>query len=609
MKFGISFTATHYNQAGALLHVYRDGTVLLNHGGTEMGQGLFTKVRQVVAHELGVPLAQVRVSASDTSKVPNASPTAASSGTDLNAMAAQQAAAEVRARLVAFAAARFGCAVDDVTIRHGVVCAGNTTLPFAELTRLAYFARVPLFATGFYATPKVHYDRHTLTGRPFLYFAYGAAVSEVAIDTLTGEHRLLAVDILHDAGRSLNPAIDRGQVEGGFLQGYGWLTMEELCWDARRPPVHPRALDVQDPGGQRLSDGVSHRFPRRAERRGDDPSLEGRRRAAADAGTLRVPRAARCDRQRRRAPHAAAARRARDTGTGTRSRCGAAPTRTCGARPPHHSPRASRHDLRGRHRGARVDRRARRRARGRRTRGAGARRACQRLGAARVGCGDGGHAPTRSRAPSAAGTSNTKRAASRAKASARRVPPPSLVRFPLAARVGQCCGGVATLAFSVIDDEARSMARRRRAPARAAASHSARSRASAASTGTRLVVSADDARGSLGDAALDSAAIAFVRARLAAGDTGTLEMPVPGTGRSLLVQLERPDPFPVLLFGNGHVARALVQVLGVLPMQVRWVDAREEDFPASVPANVAVVGTDVPEAELRAAAPGASCSR
>jgi len=233
VKFGISFTATHYNQAGALVHVYRDGSVLVNHGGTEMGQGLFTKVRQVTAHALGVPLAQVRVSASDTSKVPNASPTAASSGSDLNGMAAERAAATVRERLCAFAARRFGCAASDVGIHDGVVTAGTTTLPFAELARLAYFARVPLFAAGFYATPKVHYDRLTLSGRPFFYFAYGAAVSEVAIDTLTGEHRLLAVDILHDAGRSLNPAIDRGQIEGGFLQGYGWLTMEELWWDAQ----------------------------------------------------------------------------------------------------------------------------------------------------------------------------------------------------------------------------------------------------------------------------------------------------------------------------------------------------------------------------------------
>jgi xanthine dehydrogenase large subunit len=233
VKFGIAFTATHYNQAGALLHVYRDGTVLLNHGGTEMGQGLFVKVQQVVAHELGIPLAQVRVSASDTSKVPNASPTAASSGSDLNGMAARHAAVILRERLASFAATRFNCPAAEVRFHDATVSAPGHTLAFAELARLAYFARVPMSATGFYSTPKVHYDRHTLTGRPFLYFAYGAAVSEVAIDTLTGEHRLLAVDILHDAGRSLNPAIDRGQVEGGFLQGYGWLTMEELWWDAR----------------------------------------------------------------------------------------------------------------------------------------------------------------------------------------------------------------------------------------------------------------------------------------------------------------------------------------------------------------------------------------
>ena len=231
VKFGISFTATHYNQAGALVHVYRDGTVLLNHGGTEMGQGLFVKVQQVVAHELGIPLAQVRVSASDTSKVPNASPTAASSGSDLNGMAAQMAARILRERLAAFAAARYGCTADAVAFHDGVVAVPDSSFPFADLVNHAYLARVPLSATGFYATPKVHYDRKTLSGRPFFYFSYGAAVTEVAIDTLTGEHRLLAVDILHDAGRSLNPAIDRGQIEGGFLQGCGWLTMEELWWD------------------------------------------------------------------------------------------------------------------------------------------------------------------------------------------------------------------------------------------------------------------------------------------------------------------------------------------------------------------------------------------
>ncbi|MFO1414508.1 MAG: xanthine dehydrogenase molybdopterin binding subunit [Burkholderiales bacterium] len=233
VKFGISFTATHYNQAGALLHLYNDGTLLLNHGGTEMGQGLFTKVAQVVAQAMGVPPGAVRVSASDTSKVPNASPTAASSGSDLNGMAALDAATKLRERLAAFAAKKYGGDAAGVRFADGQVTAGGTQVPFAELARAAYFARVPLSATGFYATPKIHYDPKTLSGRPFFYFAYGAAVSEVAVDTLTGEHRLLAVDILHDAGRSLNPALDRGQIEGGFIQGYGWLAMEELWWNER----------------------------------------------------------------------------------------------------------------------------------------------------------------------------------------------------------------------------------------------------------------------------------------------------------------------------------------------------------------------------------------
>ena len=233
VKFGISFTATHYNQAGALLHLYNDGTLLLNHGGTEMGQGLFTKVQQVVAQEMGVPMSAIRVSASDTSKVPNASPTAASSGSDINGMAAVNAARVLRERLAAYAARKFDCDAEIIEFRDGVVHAGGKTLSFAELARMAYFARVQLSATGFYATPKIHYDRKTLSGRPFFYFAYGAAVSEVAIDTLTGEHRLLAVDILHDVGKSLNPAIDRGQIEGGFMQGWGWLAMEELWWNAQ----------------------------------------------------------------------------------------------------------------------------------------------------------------------------------------------------------------------------------------------------------------------------------------------------------------------------------------------------------------------------------------
>ena len=234
VKFGIAFTATFFNQAAALVHVYQgDGSVLLNHGGTEMGQGLFTKVAQVVAHEFGIDLDRVRVSASDTARIPNASATAASSGSDLNGKAAQAAAREIKARLVAFAAERFKVAPDSIRFAANRVALGEQQLTFAELVRMAYLARVQLWASGFYKTPKIHYDPKTLRGRPFFYFAYGAAVSEVAIDTLTGETRLLRADILHDVGRSLNPAIDLGQIEGGFVQGMGWLTSEELWWDGR----------------------------------------------------------------------------------------------------------------------------------------------------------------------------------------------------------------------------------------------------------------------------------------------------------------------------------------------------------------------------------------
>jgi xanthine dehydrogenase large subunit len=231
VKFGISFTATHLNQAGCLLHVYTDGTLLLNHGGTEMGQGLFIKVAQVVAEELQVDVDRIRITASDTSKVPNASPTAASSGSDINGKAAQDAARKIKSRLTEFAAKHFGVAPETVAFRANAVHAGDKSISFNELVKLAYFARVSLSATGFYRTPKIGYDRKTWSGMPFYYFCYGAAVSEVAVDTLTGENRLLRVDILHDVGKSLNPAIDMGQIEGGFIQGMGWLTMEELAWN------------------------------------------------------------------------------------------------------------------------------------------------------------------------------------------------------------------------------------------------------------------------------------------------------------------------------------------------------------------------------------------
>jgi xanthine dehydrogenase large subunit len=233
VKFGISFTATAFNQAGALVHVYADGTVLLNHGGTEMGQGLHVKVAQVVSAELGLPLAAVRVTTTDTSKVPNTSATAASSGSDLNGMAALAATRAIRERLVAFAADTFGCEPGKVRFRDGKVHVGERVLAFSELTRAAYRARISLSSTGFYRTPKIQWDKSTMSGRPFFYFAYGAAVAEVAVDTLTGETRLLQVDIVHDVGNSLNPAIDVGQIEGGFLQGAGWLTSEELWWNGK----------------------------------------------------------------------------------------------------------------------------------------------------------------------------------------------------------------------------------------------------------------------------------------------------------------------------------------------------------------------------------------
>jgi xanthine dehydrogenase large subunit len=217
VKFGISFTATQFNQAGALVQVYTDGSVLINHGGTEMGQGLHTKICQIVADELAVPVSSVRISASDTSKVANASATAASSGTDLNGRAAQFAAREVKQRLVDFSLSQ-GKSYDDE--------------PFIYWVQRAYAARIQLWSDGFYATPKIHYDKQTLTGRPFYYFAYGAACVEVAIDTLTGENKVVAVDILQDVGRSINPALDIGQIEGGFVQGMGWLTTEELVWAA-----------------------------------------------------------------------------------------------------------------------------------------------------------------------------------------------------------------------------------------------------------------------------------------------------------------------------------------------------------------------------------------
>jgi xanthine dehydrogenase large subunit len=233
VKFGISFTATFLNQAGALVHVYTDGSIHLNHGGTEMGQGLNTKVAQIVAEEFQVEIERIQITATNTDKVPNTSPTAASSGTDLNGKAAQNAARTIRGRLVTFAATHFKVSEEDIEFRNSHVRIRDQVMPFDELIQLAYFNQISLSSTGFYRTPKIYYDRDQARGRPFYYYAYGAACSEVLLDTLTGEYRMLRTDILHDVGASLNPAIDIGQVEGGFVQGMGWLTMEELSWNAQ----------------------------------------------------------------------------------------------------------------------------------------------------------------------------------------------------------------------------------------------------------------------------------------------------------------------------------------------------------------------------------------
>lgn len=231
VKFGISFTATWYNQAGALIHIYNDGSIHLNHGGTEMGQGLNTKVAQVVADAFQVDFERIKITKTTTEKVPNTSATAASSGSDLNGMAALNAAEQLKERLVAFAAERWNTGPETIRFHNNMVEIGSELVSFDDLVRQAYMARVHLSAAGFYKTPKIHWDRAAGKGRPFYYFAYGASCSEVSVDTLTGEYRVERTDILHDVGKSLNPILDKGQVEGAFIQGMGWLTTEELWWD------------------------------------------------------------------------------------------------------------------------------------------------------------------------------------------------------------------------------------------------------------------------------------------------------------------------------------------------------------------------------------------
>jgi len=283
VKFGISFTATWYNQAGALVHVYQDGSIHLNHGGTEMGQGLNTKVAQVLAEEFQVDLDTIRITATTTGKVPNTSATAASSGTDLNGMAAANAAQQIKARLIGFASEKFSVPPEQVEFIPNHVRIGNELLAFGDFIKMAYQARIQLSAAGFYKTPDIHWNRAEGKGRPFYYFAYGAAVSEVSIDTLTGEYQVDRVDVLHDAGRSLNPALDIGQIEGAFVQGMGWLTTEELWWDDKgRLRTHapstykiPLASDRPPIFNVRLAEWSENREPtiRRSKAVGEPPFM------------------------------------------------------------------------------------------------------------------------------------------------------------------------------------------------------------------------------------------------------------------------------------------------------------------------------------------------
>lgn len=285
VKFGISFTATWYNQAGALVHVYNDGSIHLNHGGTEMGQGLNTKVAQVVADVFQVDIDRVKITATTTAKVPNTSATAASSGSDLNGMAAQNAAEQIRERLIDFAVATHAVPREQVLFQPNAVLIGNRRISFDDFIREAYMGRVHLSAAGFYKTPDIHWDRAAGKGRPFYYYAYGAACSEVSVDSLTGEYHVDRTDILHDVGRSLNPAVDKGQVEGAFIQGMGWLTTEELWWDDRgRLRTHapstykiPLASDRPAVFNVALADWSVNREPtiRRSKAVGEPPFMLG----------------------------------------------------------------------------------------------------------------------------------------------------------------------------------------------------------------------------------------------------------------------------------------------------------------------------------------------
>ena len=269
VKFGISFNAPVLNQAGALVHVYTDGSVHLNHGGTEMGQGLFIKVAQVVASVFQIDIENIKISATRTDKVPNTSATAASAGSDLNGMAAFNASRVIKGRMTEIAARYFDIPESEVEFRQNRIYAGNESMTFAELAQMTWAERVSLSATGYYKTPEINWDPENLKGNPFYYFTYGACISEVIIDTLTGESRVMRADILQDCGKSLNPTVDFGQIEGAFVQGMGWLTSEELVWDKEgRLMTHgpstykiPGSRDVPPDFNIHILEDAPNRFP------------------------------------------------------------------------------------------------------------------------------------------------------------------------------------------------------------------------------------------------------------------------------------------------------------------------------------------------------------
>ncbi len=563
VKFGIAFNVTHLNQAGALVHVYVDGSILVNHGGTEMGQGINTKVMQVVAHELGVDLAHVRATATDTSKVANTSATAASTGADLNGKAAQDAARQIRERLArirgasstAATAGEVRFAADTVYRQRPWRCRSR------NWSQKAYLARVQLWSDGFYATPGLHWDPKTMNGHPFSYFAYGAAVSEVVVDTLTGEWKLLRADALYDAGNSLNPAIDIGQVEGAFIQGMGWLTTEELWWNpAGKLMTHaPSTYKIPAcPTARRTSacalfdNGNVEDSIHRSKAVGEPPLLLpfsvffAIRDAISSVGGHQVNPPLNAPATSEAILDAIASSR-RAAGAARDDGLAAAPSVTC------------------RRAGDGGDRRRAR---------------CRASRAPRCWC-----APTRFADTIGGGHLEHARARDRARdagAMGERAHASSALRWARAwASAAAAC---VHLAFERVDAAQVDAAAQRAAASTAGASSRSTARSSAPCSTTRRPLAGRRPR------------------RRSTRDRGTPRDAGARTGAAGWSTRCLAPRAHLVLFGAGHVGAAIVRALAELPCRVTWVDERDDMFPAVVPANVTVEATDTPEA-LVAAAP------